>query len=50
VVSGGSPDQFVNLPGVLIVFGGTLAATFIKLPPHCVRAVRGSHAAHRQSP
>lgn len=41
VISGGSPDQFVNLPGVLIVVGGTLAATFIKFPARdCLTAFR----------
>ena len=41
MISGGSADQFVNLPGVLIVFGGTLAATLIKFPAKdCLRAFR----------
>ena len=41
MMSGGSADQFVNLPGVFIVFGGTLAATLIKFPAkECLRALR----------
>ena len=29
---GGTPDVFVNIPGLMIVAGGTLAATLLTVP------------------
>ena len=32
ILFGGSASMFVNIPSILIVFGGTLAGTLIRFP------------------
>lgn len=46
IASGGSLLIFLNLPGLMIVLGGTLAATLIKFPlSHCFKALHvAAHA------
>ena len=41
IITGSDLAVFINLPGLMIVIGGTLAATLIKFPlSHCFSAVR----------
>lgn len=42
IVMGGNPDIFVNIPSVVIVFGGTIAATLINYPLSDVLSVFGT--------
>ncbi|MGM0577158.1 MAG: flagellar motor protein PomA [Myxococcota bacterium] len=48
VLTGGSGTLFVNVPSILIVFGGTIAATLIRFPlKQCFRAFKVALKAFR---
>lgn len=48
IITGSDLAIFINLPGLMIVIGGTIAATLIKFPlTHCLSAVRVAFKAFR---
>lgn len=48
IITGSDLTIFINLPGLMIVVGGTIAATLIKFPlTHCFSAVRVAFKAFR---
>ncbi|MEM2143614.1 MAG: motility-associated protein, partial [Candidatus Thorarchaeota archaeon] len=36
ILEGGSPASLINLPGAVIVFGGTIGVAFVAFPPRTI--------------